>query len=168
LIDGNTITGNEPGGGTYILFDLHKGHPNLLTYDITHVRLHGSTSTYTWDVYVGNDLSDCTEAEAWGTRVGDDWSVGGASVWYETAVTETSGRYIKLVTTGDIGEDTIFEFGYKSTQTGEDWQTPVMVVYKCTDIAEDNYELLSGSPAEYGGEDSVEMGAYGGSGYLDW
>lgn len=177
LTDDNTTTGNTPGGGTYILFDLHRGYPETATtYEITDVRLYGSATTYTWDVYVGNNPSGCTGA--WGTQVYDDWVVGGTTAWYETSVTKTSGRYIKLVTTADIDENTIFEFDYKSTQTGGDWQTPVMVVYECTDIAQDNYELLSGSPAidsgdpdsSYNDEDSSrnDMGAYGGPDPIDW
>lgn len=162
LIDGDTATGNSPGGGTYVLFDLHNGPSSPSTYEITDVRLYSAT-TYTWDVHVGNDPAGCTGG--WGTQICDNWPVGGdGTTWYEKSdFTPTAGRYIKLVTTANIAEDAIFEFQYKSTETGtEAWQTPVMVVYECTDIAEDNYQSLSGSPAITAAHDGTDMGAYGG------
>jgi len=163
LTDEDTTTGNTPGNGTYILFDLHNGKPqgDPTTYEITHVRLYGSATSYTWSVYVGSSRSSCTDTGTWGALIKSSWSVG--SGWNETSVTATSGRYIKLETSADINANTIFEFDYKSTETGQDWQTPILVVYECTDIAEDNYELLAGSAAKNAGDDYNDMGAYGGS-----
>jgi hypothetical protein len=168
LKDGDTSTGNQPQGGTFILFDLHKGHPNPISYEITHVRLYGSTTGYTWDVYVGNDASGCTGD--WSLPAAHSaWTVGNG--WYEAILgAPTSGRYIKLLATNagadGISENTVFEFQYKSTETGADWQTPVMVVYECTDIAEHNYQLLPGSPVILTGDcdgSPCDMGAYGGA-----
>jgi parallel beta-helix repeat protein len=128
LIDVDKSTGNTPGGGKYIMFKLGA------SYTVTDVRLYGSTTTNTWNVYVGTSTTDC-DLGTWGTKVNTtDWNVGGASQWYEKDVTDTPGQsYIKLISTNAVSENEVFEFQYKET-TRSYWRTPSVVVDGCADI----------------------------------
>jgi hypothetical protein len=107
---------------------------NISCFTVTDVRLYGSTTTNTWNVYVGTSTTDC-DLGTWGTKVNTtDWNVGGASQWYEKDVTDTPGQsYIKLISTNAVSENEVFEFQYKET-TRSYWRTPSVVVDGCADI----------------------------------
>jgi hypothetical protein len=127
LIDVDTDTGNTPAGGTYIMFDLGT------SYTITDVRLYGTNaySARSWEVFVGSDTTNCTGT--WGTS-GGSWSVGGGTGWYpHTLSSSLTGRYIKLVSTGAVSVNEVFEFQYKET-TNSYWRSPSLVEKDCTDI----------------------------------
>ena len=59
---------------------------------------------------------------------------------------------------------------------GSDWDVYPNLIYPndimddplFTNMGADDYTLQSGSPAENGGDDSTDMGAYGGSYPIDW
>jgi parallel beta-helix repeat protein len=117
--------------GSYILLDLQR------SYEITDARLYfpdigEDDPITTWDVYVGNSLENCTSD--WGALVKESWIVGETGVgWYETSVTPTSGRYIKLIPTSGYTDPAVSEFNYKRTGSDE-WFKPLAAVRQCTDI----------------------------------
>jgi parallel beta-helix repeat protein len=133
LIDVDTNTGNTPSGGTIILFDLGD------EYTVTDVRLYG-TNAYPardWEVLVGTDPTDC-DLGTWGTS-GETWSVGGGVQpgWYSHNLTPSSvtGTYLKLISTGAVNEQEVFEVQFKET-TNTYWRTPLKVYNgACSDIS---------------------------------
>jgi len=131
LIDVDTSTGNTPGGGTYIMFDL--GEP----YTVAEVKLYADVlDANIWEVRVGGSTTDC-EKPNWGDEAGDSWSVGGAGAgWYEYTLTPapSSRRYLKLISIDSLSEKEVFEFQFKESG-GSYWRTPSIVVDStCTNI----------------------------------
>jgi len=86
LIDNDLTTGNFWPGRNGI-FDLGQ------EYLVTHIRIYAQYDNK-WRVYVGNTPSDCLSD---GTDVTGQWRMGHDGVrWYEMAVTQASGRYLRL------------------------------------------------------------------------
>ncbi|MEW6486247.1 MAG: hypothetical protein AB1423_16850, partial [Pseudomonadota bacterium] len=102
LIDGDLTTGNLWSGRNGI-FDLGS------EYLVTHIRIYAQYDNQ-WRVYVGNTLTNCLSD---GTDVTGLWRIGhDGKRWYEKAVTQVSGRYIRLMwdnVGGYPGDNTLME-----------------------------------------------------------
>ncbi|MFZ3138927.1 MAG: hypothetical protein WA126_16220 [Thermodesulfovibrionales bacterium] len=86
LIDNDLTTGNLARGINGIL-DLGR------EYLVTHIRVYANTNN-NWYFKVGNTLSDCLSD---GIDVTGKWKVGYVGPgWYEKAVTQASGRYMRI------------------------------------------------------------------------
>jgi hypothetical protein len=105
LIDGDLTTGNLWSGRNGI-FDLGR------EYLVTHIRIYARYDNK-WRVYVGNTLTDCLSD---GTDVTGLWRIGHDGIrWYEKAVTQVSGRYLRLKwenVGGYPGDNTLMEIEF--------------------------------------------------------
>jgi hypothetical protein len=105
LIDGDLTTGNLWSGRNGI-FDLGR------EYLVTHIRIYAQYDNK-WRVYVGNTLTDCLSD---GTDVTGLWRIGhDGTRWYEMAVTQASGRYLRLKwenVGGYPGDNTLMEIEF--------------------------------------------------------
>jgi hypothetical protein len=115
VIDNVTGTGNRPSGYGYALVDLGD------IYTVTGIRIYTVSGYDYWDISIGNDTADCTLVNSYGTKVKDEWYVGGDG-WCNAVIDPpVSGRYIRIDKDqgGGLNDRGLREFdfqGYKSVE----------------------------------------------------
>jgi hypothetical protein len=108
IIDGNVLTGNSSTDNDFY-FTLDS---TASSYSISKFRIYGGPDVWRCiTVYISEDTDN------WGNALFQCWSIGGAS-WSEINITDTVGKYIRIVSTmpapaAYLPADSIFEFQFE-------------------------------------------------------